>query len=125
MKKKGREEYFQRVAEANRYVIMPLKPYISEKGLPDVDIFRALISSTARAHSVESSDMYSISIFCEELIREIISDVYVSSEKKKEYAYNLITYNKELRRPIREKETINGRFDYYERNFLRRRITTF
>ncbi len=96
MKKRGKEEYYRRVSDANRDVITSLKPYISEKGLPDAEIFKAIISSTARTCSVETKDMYSISVFCEELIREIIGDVYVSSDKKKEYADELISYKKHL-----------------------------
>lgn len=39
--------------------------------------------STARAFNVDVNEMYSISDYCEELIREIMRDVYVSNEKKK------------------------------------------
>lgn len=96
MKKKGKEEYFKQVGLANQDVIVALKPYIAERGLPEMEIFQSLILSTARNYSVEVHDMYIISIFCEELIREIISDVYVSSEKKKEYTDSLITYKKNI-----------------------------
>lgn len=96
MKKKGKEEYFKQVGLANQDVIVALKPYIAERGLPEMEIFQSLILSTARNYSVEVHDMYTISIFCEELIREIISDVYVSSEKKKEYTDSLITYKKNI-----------------------------
>lgn len=96
MKKKGKEEYFKQVGLANQDVIVALKPYIAERGLPEMEIFQSLILSTARNYSVEVHDMYTISIFCEELIREIISDIYVSSEKKKEYTDSLITYKKNI-----------------------------
>lgn len=96
MKKKGKEDYLKQVGSANQNVILALKPYISERGLPDVEIFKALIDSVARNYSIEAHDMYTVSEFCEELIREIISDIYVSSDKKKEYTDSLIAYKKNI-----------------------------
>lgn len=92
MDKKGNVEYYKEVKNANQSVINALKPYIADKGLPRIEIFNALISSIARTHGVKDGDMYSVHIFCEELIREIISDVYVSNEKKEEYTDALAIY---------------------------------
>lgn len=80
--------------------------------------------STARNYSVEVHDMYTISVFCEELIREIISDVYVSSDKKKEYTDSLITYKKDIDKAnLEEVEGIKNTVDYSVR--FRKRITTY
>lgn len=92
MEKRGKMEYFKQVDNANKNVIEALKPYVAEKGLPNVKIFKALITATARSFSVDSKDMFSVSIYCEELIREIIKDVYVSNEKKQEYTDALALY---------------------------------
>lgn len=83
MDKRGKAEYFKRVDNANQNVIEALKPYVAENGLPNLKILKALIMATARSFSVDSKDMFSVSIYCEELIREIIKDVYVSNEKNK------------------------------------------
>lgn len=96
MDKKGRVEYYKQVNSANLNVINSLKPYIADKGLPNIDIFEALISSTARTFGVDKKDMYSVAIYCEELIREIISDVYVSNEKKQEYTTSLAKYKADI-----------------------------
>lgn len=96
MDKSGKTEYYKQVANANHNVINSLKPYIADQGLPSTDIFNAIISSTARELGVDEKDMYSIDIYCEELIREIISDVYVSNEKKREYMNSLSEYKKKL-----------------------------
>ena len=96
MDKRGKVEYFKQVNSANRSVIEALKPYIADKGLPDIKIFEALIASTARAFCIDGKDMFSVRIYCEELIREIISDVYVSNEKKQEYTYSLAEYKKNI-----------------------------
>lgn len=96
MDKRGKTEYYKQVMSANYNVINSLKPYIADQGLPVIDIFEALISSTARAFGIDKQDMYSVSIYCEELIREIINDVYVSNEKKKEYTNLLEEYRKQI-----------------------------
>lgn len=95
MKRKSKEEYFEQVSKANLMVISSLKPYISEKGLPELTLFKSIIASVARTFNVDVGDMYTVKVYCEELIREIVSDVYVSADKKEEYGNNLINYIKE------------------------------
>lgn len=104
MDKRGKTEYYNQVQNANYNVINSLKPYIADQGLPSTDIFEALISSTARTFGIDEQDMYSVNIYCEELIREIINDVYVSNEKKQEYTNLLAEYRKQI---IESKESIN------------------
>lgn len=96
MDKRGKVEYYKQVNIANNNVINALKPYIADKGLPSIDIFEALVSSTARTFGIDEKDMFSVSVYCEELIREIISDVYVSNEKKQEYTRMLADYKKSI-----------------------------
>lgn len=93
--KKDRTEYYRKVKNANAEVIAALKPYIADKGLPEPEVFGSLIISTARAHNVQQEDMFSIENYCEELIREIISDVYVSNDKKQQYTKSLADYKRE------------------------------
>ncbi len=93
--RKDKTEYYRKVKSANDEVIAALKPYIADKGLPSLEVFDSLIASTARTHQVEQSDMYSIENYCEELIREIISDVYVSNDKKEQYTNSLAEYKRE------------------------------
>lgn len=96
MDKKGKIEYFKQVHNADQNVINALKPYIADKGLPEIEIFEALIASVARSFCIDRSDMFSIGTYCEELIREIISDVYVSNDKKQEYTNSLAEYKRNL-----------------------------
>lgn len=92
VKRSEKAEYRQQVSNANLNVINALKPYIAERGLPSRVIFSSIINATARKYGVNAKDMYSIEICCEELIREIITDVYVSNEKKEEYTKSLSEY---------------------------------
>lgn len=60
--------------------------------MPEKEIIDAIILSTARKYKVKSEELYSIRVVCEELIREIVENVYVSSDKKQEYTQQLKEY---------------------------------
>lgn len=90
--RKGNKEHLHQIKTANNEVISCLKPYIADKGLPEIKVFNAIIASIARKNSVQTTEMHTVDMFCEELIREVISDVYVSNDKKKEYTQSLANY---------------------------------
>lgn len=90
--RKDNSKHLEQINNANMDIIRILKPYVAEKGLPEKEIIDAIILSTSRKYNVKSDELYSIRIVCEELIREIIENVYVSSDKKKEYSNNLKEY---------------------------------
>lgn len=92
MGKKDNSLYLRQIQSANLEVISILKPYIADNGLPNEKIMSAIIASTARKYNVEINELYQIQVFCEELIKEIVENVYVSSEKKKEYTDQLANY---------------------------------
>lgn len=60
--------------------------------MPKEEIILSIISSVSRKYEVNENDLYSINIFCQELIKGIIDNVYVSSDKKEEYAEELVKY---------------------------------
>lgn len=91
-KRKDNSKYLEQISLANMDIIQDLKPYVAERGLPDKEIVDAIIVSTARKHKVKSNELYSIRIICEELIREIVENIYVSSEKKQEFSKQLQDY---------------------------------
>lgn len=82
MNRKNNNEYERQIQLADLEIINMLKPYIAANGLPDKELLDAIIASIARKYKIKTDEMYSIKIFCEELIREIIGNVYVSNEKK-------------------------------------------
>lgn len=91
-KRKDNSKYLEQIENANVDIIRTLKPYVVEKGLPSKEVIDAIIVSTARKHKVKSEELYSIRIICEELIREIIENVYVSTDKKQEFSQQLSEY---------------------------------
>jgi hypothetical protein len=107
MDKKENTAHIRQIEIANQELIATLKPYIADKGLPDIEIFNSLIASIARKYKMQAYEMYSVNMYCEELIREIISDIYVSNDKKEEYTRSLSDYIHKIvekKKDIEEKE---------------------
>lgn len=96
MNKKDSNEYIRKIELANDEVINMLKPYIADVGLPNGKALDSIISSVARKYKIEINKMFSVKIICEELIREIISNVYVSNDKKNEYTEQLSEHIKKI-----------------------------
>lgn len=94
--RKDKSKYLEQINAANIEIIRTLKPYIAEKGLPEKEIIDAIILLIARKYKVNSEEMFSIRIICEELIREIVENVYVSSDRKQEYSRQLKQYLHDL-----------------------------
>ncbi|MEX6587139.1 hypothetical protein [Paraclostridium bifermentans] len=96
MNKKDSNEYIRKIELANDEVINMLKPYIADVGLPNGKVLDSIISSVARKYKIEINKMFTVKIICEELIREIISNVYVSNDKKNEYTEQLSEHIKKI-----------------------------
>lgn len=107
MRRKDNTEYKKQIVQANTDVINSLKPYIPENGLPEIQIIQALISCTARKYGIKSQEMYSIKVFCEELISEMINNIYISGIKKHEYINNLNDYINHLPKETSEEAKFN------------------
>lgn len=90
--KKDKLEYLRQVDFANKEVINKLKVYIADRELPNKDIIYALISSVSRKYKVRKESMFSVTIFCEELVMEIIDNVYIPLDKKDDYTTKLAEY---------------------------------
>lgn len=96
----------ENINKANCEVINILKPYVVDLGLPNEDVLKSIISSTARKYKVHPEQMYTIIILCEEIIKEITESIYVTSEKKQEYNEALVKYKKNIEK--------NGMISYGE-----------
>lgn len=98
LKKSEKADRLVRIGNANSEVIATLKPYIADNGLPQPRIIEAIIFSVARKYHIDHKEMLSASAYCEELIREIVGNVYVSSEKKKQYTQELGEYIEQIQK---------------------------
>lgn len=92
VKHRDASKHLEQIQRANLDLIRTLKPYVAEKGLPQKEVVNAVITSTARKYGVSVDEVYTIRTICEELIREIIDNVYVSSDQKQEYTMQLYNY---------------------------------
>lgn len=91
-RRKDNSKYIEQINSANTDIIRALKPYVAERGLPEKEVIDAIIVSTARKYKIKSDELYSVRIICEELIREVVENIYVSSEKKHEFTKQLSEY---------------------------------
>lgn len=82
------------IKKANNEILNLLKPYVIDRGFPEIEIVEALIKATARKYNISSKQMFSISDLCEELIKEITESIYITYEKKNEYNQDLANYKK-------------------------------
>lgn len=98
LKKSEKADRLIRIRNANNEVIATLKPYIADNGLPQPRIIEAIIFSVARKYQIDHKEMLSATAYCEELIREIVGSVYVSSERKKQYTQALGEYIEQIQK---------------------------
>lgn len=123
MDKKSNSEYVGQIQAANTEVVNMLKPYIVDNGLPEKDVLDAIVASVSRKYKVKNDDLYSIKIFCEELIREIIGNVYVSNDKKAEYSKQLSDYINNIDTSNNINESLNKSTEISERSDYKQRLS--
>jgi len=87
-----KKKHKSQIESANIEIIRTLRPYVSEKGLPPVEVLNAIINSSARKYLLKKEELYSVRIICEELTKEIIENIYVSSDKKSDFSVSLMNY---------------------------------
>lgn len=85
LSRRDQKEYVQRVALANNDILYAIRPGISEKCLPAIEIIQAMISATARKYRVEESSMYDLNDISSELIKEVMDSSFISQNLKKEF----------------------------------------
>lgn len=108
---RNKKEYIRNINRANNEVVNLLKPYISYGELPNFVILRSIVRSVAYEYSVELNQMYSLYTYCEILIKEIVSNTYISIDEKKEYTNRLEVYMLEYDSMIIESKKKNLEFE--------------
>jgi len=87
-----KSKHAEQLNAANSEIIRILNPYVIENGFPDQEIINAIILSTSRRFKLKSKELFSIRTICQELIRKVVENRYVSNDKKKEYSNHLRDY---------------------------------
>lgn len=76
-------------------VLNHLRGYVVDNGLPDNKIINAVKASIAREYDIKYEELLSIKEFCEELVTDIVNNIYVSNDNKVKYINMLQEYLKQ------------------------------
>ena len=91
----NRRKHKKQISDANLKVLNRLRGYVVDNGLPPKEIINAIKASTAREHDIKFEELLCIKEICEELITDIISNIYISNDNKIRYLDMLQNYLKE------------------------------
>lgn len=91
----NRRKHKKQINDANTTILNRLRGYVVDNGLPQREVINAVKSSTAREYNVKYDELLKIKEFCEELITDIIGNIYISNENKVKYIDMLQDYLKE------------------------------
>ena len=108
----------KQIFDANTMLLNHLRGYVVDNGLPQKEIINAVRSSIAREYNVKYEDLLNTKLACEELVKDIIGNIYISNDNKKNYINMLqehLKQNDELEdnSKISVSSKINKKVDYY------------
>jgi len=92
--RKEKKEYNQKLETANNEILYAIRPLVIEKKIPSSDIFQSIILSTAKKYGTNPDDLYSEFSISNDLINEIMSNSFLSSDQKLELCELLNTMKK-------------------------------
>lgn len=88
--KVSKKEYYNKVKEANREIIVLLIMSVSEERIPSLSVIKSLLKSLARSYGIKEVDVNGIQETLEDLIKEIFETRFISNDKKIELSESLI-----------------------------------
>lgn len=88
----NRRKHKKQISDANTMVLNRLRGYVVDNGLPPKEIINAIKASTAREHDIKFEELLCIKEICEELITDIIGNIYISNDNKIHYMDILQNY---------------------------------
>lgn len=83
-------EYRRKIDDANRDIVMAVRPGIAEAQFPNQETLRALVNSTARKYQVTPADLFNAHQVAEELVKEVMDSSFISATLKAEYCAKLV-----------------------------------
>lgn len=91
----NRRKHKKQINDANTMVLNRLRAYVVDNGLPPKEVINAVKASTAREYNIKYDELLNIKELCEELITDIIGNIYISNDNKVKYIEMLKNYLKE------------------------------
>ncbi len=83
--RKAKKEYLTRLNAANQEIMGTIRPSIAEKIFPPYAVIESLLRSTAEKHGVRRTDMLSVDAICNNIIKEIMDNAFLSYQQKKNF----------------------------------------
>ena len=89
---KNKSKSKKQIYDANINILNYIRGYVVDNGLPNQKIIEAVKKSVAREYNIKYADLLSIRELCEELVKDIIGNIYISNESRKNYINMLEKY---------------------------------
>lgn len=89
---KSKRESRKQIYDANTMVLNHIRGYVVDNGLPSQIIIESVKKSIAREYNIKYNDLLSTKELCEELIKDIIGNIYISNDNRKIYINMLEEY---------------------------------
>lgn len=83
--KKENREYSQKTRTANNELLYTIRPLIAQWQIPSNLILISIIESIARKYEINKDHLLSVNLLTDDLIREVMENSFLSSEKKIEF----------------------------------------
>lgn len=113
---KNRSKYKKQIYDANIMILNHLRGYVVDNGLPKTEVIEAVKSSIAREYAVKCEELLNVKSICEELVKDIIGNIYISNENKKKYIemlQNHLEQNANIEQHIpNSNQNFKTKFDY-------------
>ena len=85
----NKRKHKKQIQDANSMVLNRIRGYVVDNGLPQKEVIEAVKSATSREYGIKYNELLSIREFCEELITDIIGNIYISNDNKVKYLNTL------------------------------------
>lgn len=89
---KSKRESRKQIYDANTRVLNHIRGYVVDNGLPSQIIIESVKKSIAWEYNIKYNDLLSTKELCEELIKDIIGNIYISNDNRKIYINMLEEY---------------------------------
>lgn len=104
---KSKRESRKQIYDANTMVLNHIRGYAVDNGLPSQIIIESVKKSIAREYNIKYNDLLSTKELCEELVKDIIGNIYISNDNRKIYINMLEEY-------LEQNDNIEHSQDEYE-----------
>ena len=88
----NRRKYNKKIKDANLMVLDRLRGYVVDNGLPKNEIIEAIKNSIVREYNIKYDNILTTVSLYEELITDIIGNIYISNDNKVKYINMLQEY---------------------------------